>query len=316
MNQWELRQVPFRFQLSDLTLASRMLTLQVRPERLGAAVRQAQALQAPVQELLPGSHGFLERGVPLAERAKPFRIVGDYLCYVPQHYQHCFIDLGMGFAAYQGKFSSKTRATIVRKVRKFAEQTGGELRWKSYRTPDEIDAFLALALPLSRRTYQDRLLDAGLPASGSFRQQARGWAAKDLARAYLLFDGERPVSYLFCPASDGVLSYSYQGYDPEYMKLSVGTVLQWLALEDLFNEGKFRYFDFTEGETEHKRLFATEQRLCANVYLVRRSLSNSLLLRAHFAMNLLSGWLGRMVQRFGLKARLKRILRFGRVAAT
>ncbi|WP_028103264.1 GNAT family N-acetyltransferase [Pseudoduganella violaceinigra] len=315
MSHWELRQVPFNFSLSDLTLGSVAVALQVRPEKLGAPVRQPQALQAPVQELLPGSQGFVERGVPLEEQAPVFRASGDYLCYVPQHYRHCFIDLGMGFEAYQAKFSSKTRATITRKVRKFAEQTGGTLRWQAYRTPAEIETFLQLALPLSRRTYQDRLLDAGLPTTESFRAQAQAWAAADAARAYLLFDGERAVSYLFCPASEGVLSYSYQGYDPEYMKLSVGTVLQWLALEDLFKEGKFRFFDFTEGESDHKRLFATEQRLCANIFLVRRSVANSLLLRAHYAMNLLSGWLGRVVERLGLKARLKRMLRFGRSAA-
>jgi hypothetical protein len=163
MSRWELRPVPFRFQLSDLTLASYALPLQVRPEKLGAPLRQAQALHAPVHELLPGSQGFVERGVPLDEQAPPFRKAGDYLCYVPQHYRHCFIDLGMGFAAYQAKFSSKTRATIVRKVRKFAEQTGGELRWKSYRSPEEIDAFLQLALPLSRRTYQASWRAPGLP---------------------------------------------------------------------------------------------------------------------------------------------------------
>lgn len=312
MSHWELREVPFEFKLSDLTLGSLAMELQVRPKRMGAPVRHAQTLHAPALELLPGSQGFVERGVPLDEQAPVFCAVGQYLYYVPQHYSHCYIDLGMGFEAYQAKFSSKTRSTITRKVRKFAEQTGGSARWQLYRTPAEIETFMQLALPLSRRTYQDRLLDAGLPDTEEFHEQALQWAATDEVRAYLLFDGERAVSYLFCPASEGVLTYSFQGYDPEYMKLSVGTVLQWLALEHLFNEGKFRFFDFDEGESEHKRLFATEQRLCANIYMVRRSMTNSMLLRAHYAMNQFSSWMGRIFDRFGLKARLRRALRFGR----
>ncbi len=315
MSHWELRQVPFKFMLSDLTLGSRAMTLQVRPKNLDAPVRQAKTLDVPSLELLPGSQGFVERGVPLDEPAPVFSAVGEYLYYVPQHYRHCYIDLGMGFAAYQAKFSSKTRSTIVRKVRKFAEQTGGTARWQLYRTPAEVETFLELALPLSRRTYQDRLLDAGLPGSEEFRARALALAANDEVRAYLLFDGERAVSYLYCPASEGVLSYAYLGYDPDYMKLSVGTVLQWLALEHLFAEGKFRYFDFDEGESEHKRLFATEQRLCANIFIVRRSLANSMLLHAHHGMNQFSAWLGRLFDRFGLKARLRRALRFGSSSA-
>lgn len=315
MKQWDLRTVPFRFQLSDLTLASVGVPLQVRAAALGADVCASRLLAAPESELLPGSQGFVVRGQPLDERADVIRRAGNYLCYVPQYYQHCYIDLTLGFERYQAKFSSKTRATIVRKVRKYAEHCGGQLVWQGYRTPDEIDRFLQLALPLSRRTYQDRLLDAGLPASETFRLQARELAANDQIRAYLLFEGDRPVSYLCCPAKDGVLSYSYQGYDPEYMRLSVGTVLQWLALEQLFAEEKFRFFDFTEGETDHKRLFATDQRLCANIFFVRRSLRNGVLLRVHHAMDLLSAWLGEVVERFGLKARIKRVLRFGRMAA-
>jgi len=315
MSHWELRKIPFEFKLSDLTLGSLAMALQVRPKRMGAPVRQSNSLHAPAMELLPGSQGFVERDVPLEEHAPVFCAVGQYLYYVPHHYHHCYIDLGIGFAAYQAKFSAKTRNTILRKVRKFAEQTGGTARWQLYRTPAEIETFMQLALPLSRRTYQDRLLDAGLPDTPAFHAMAMERAASDNVRAFLLFDGERAVSYLFCPASEGVLTYAYLGYDPDYMKLSVGTVLQWLALEYLFNEGKFHFFDFDEGESEHKRLFATEERLCANIYMVRRSLANSILLRAHHGTNQFSSWLGNILDRYGWKARLRRSLRFGRPRA-
>jgi hypothetical protein len=72
-------------------------------------------------------------------------------------------------------------------------------------------------------------------------------AAGGQVRAYLLFDGERP--YLYCPVQGDVVIYRYLGYDPDYARMSVGTVLQWLALEELFREARFRMFDFTEGES-------------------------------------------------------------------
>ncbi len=140
-------------------------------------------------------------------------------------------------------------------------------------------------------TYQERLLNAGLPESEDFISQAEALAADDRVRAYILFYGERPVSYRDLPVQDDVLIYAYLGYDPEYMRMSVGTILQWLAVEQLFKEGRFRYFDFTEGQSDHKRLFATQQRLCANVFLVKRTLRNQAVIYSHLFVDRFSSGL-------------------------
>ncbi|MDC8760584.1 GNAT family N-acetyltransferase [Janthinobacterium fluminis] len=312
MSHWQFLPVPFKFQLSDLTLFSVSLPLQVRAERLLDDTAPVRVPMPPVGELLAGSQGFVIHALPLAEPSPPVRRAGNYLCYVPQQYEHCYIDLGIGFERYQGKFSAKTRATILRKVRKYAEHCGGAIAWQTFRTPDELARFFRLAGTLSKTTYQERLLDAGLPDSDKFRQQALVLAGQDRLRAYLLYSGERPVAYLFCPVEDEVLSYAYVGYDPAYIHLSVGTVLQWLAIEQLFGEARFRYFDFTEGQSEHKRLFATDRRLCGKVFLVKRSLRNCAVIHCHRMMNRLSSWLGAAMARLGLKARVKRVLRFVR----
>lgn len=312
MSSWQFRPVPFHFQLGDFSLFKISLPLQVRGERLVDDAVPVLAPSAPDGELQAGSEGFVIRAMPLADRAPLVSRVGAYVCYVPQQYEHCYIDLGIGFERYQAKFSSKTRSTILRKIRKFGEFCGGPVAWKTYRTEVELEEFFASAITLSKSTYQDRLLDAGLPDSAAFRQQAMALARDDRVRAYMLFHGDRPVSYLFCPIEEGVLSYSYVGYDPAYMHLSVGTVLQWLAIEQLFGEAKYRYFDFTEGQSDHKRLFATDRRLCGNVFLLRDTLRHSMLVHSHLQMNRFSAWLGVTMERFGVKARIKRLLRFAR----
>ena len=154
------------------------------------------------------------------------------------------------------------------------------------------------------------MLDAGIPGAEDFILEAEALAAENRIRAYILFDGERPVSYLYCPVNDGVLVYAYLGYDPDYIKKSVGTVLQWLALEQLFAEACFRAFDFTEGQSEHKRLFATHQRRCANVFMVKASVRNKLLIYSHLSMDRLSAWLGAKLDQLGVKAKVRRLLRF------
>ena len=312
MTRWQSRSVPLKFQLSDWTLFSVSIPLQVRSERVLVPMQPVDEPGPPAGELMEGSQGFLIRGLPISRELPPISRTGDYLRYVPLQYQHCYIDLGQSFESYQKRFSSKTRSTINRKIRKYAEHCGGTIPWKMYKEPGEMRDFFRLARAVSKLTYQERLLDAGIPESEDFIRQAELLAADQKVRAYILFDGERPVAYLYCPVEDGILKYAYQGYDPDYMNMSVGTVLQWLAVEQLFDEARFRYFDFTEGQSDHKRLFATHQQQCANVFLVKKSIFNTAVIYAHLAMDRFSKWLGAMLDRWGVKARIKRFLRFAR----
>ena len=312
MTRWQYRPVPFKFQLSDWTLFSVSIGLQVREERPFDEIPAMEAATVPTNELMADSYGFLIRGQPIAAWLPAISRIGDYLCYDPLQYQHCYIDFGLTFEKYQKKFSSKTRSTLNRKIRKYAEHSGGTIAWKTYQVPGEMRDFFRLAREVSKLTYQERLLDSGIPDTEDFIRQAESLAADQRIRAYILFDGERPVSYLYCPVYDDVLIYSYLGYDPDYLQMSVGTVLQWLAVEQLFNEGHFRYFDFTEGQSDHKRLFATNQRQCANVFLVKRTLRNMAVIYSHRSMNRFSQWLGGTLDRLGLKAKMRRFLRAAR----
>jgi len=309
MRPWEVRDVPFKFQLSDWTLFQASIRLQLRTVELTEAGDPEAIVPPGEDQLVAGSHGFALRRLPVDEALPRLARSGPFLRYVPSQYQHCYIDLGTSFEDYQKKFSSKTRSTINRKIRKYTEHCGGTLTWRSYRSPDEVAAFFQLARAVSKLTYQEKLLDAGLPDTPAFMERARALAASGHLRAYVLFEGERPVSYLYCPVQDGVAIYAYLGYDPAYMHLSVGTVLQWLALEQMFTEGGLRYFDFTEGQSDHKRLFATHQRRCANVFLVRPTLRNAAIIRGHALMDQFSGWTGQLLDRYGIKAKVRRLIR-------
>lgn len=309
MNHWQLQPITFRFQLSDWTLFRASLPMQARMEELSNEVEPAERPIPPELMAGEGGQGYCIRNLPIAVEQPVLTTTGNYLCYIPLQYPHCYIDLDWSFEQYVGKFSSKTRSTIQRKIRKYKEHCGGELKWATYSAPDDVAEFFKIARKVSELTYQERLLDVGLPNSETFIQKSLALAAEGRVRAYVLFHGERPVSYLYCPEKNGVLIYAYLGYDPEYQNLSVGTILQWLAIEQIFEERKFRFFDFTEGISSHKQLFASHQRLCANVFFVRRTFSNTLLIRSHLLMDRFSKWLGNTLERYGLKAKVKKLLR-------
>lgn len=309
--------VMFRFQLSDWTLFSVRRPMVVKG--FGLACADAKAPSMP-EALPPQGSGVMLRSIQLPDARPSIAMLRNasgqrHLRYVLQCFPRYYIDMSKPWDAYTKKFSSKSRSTIARKVKKFTEHSGGELRWRRFTRADELDEFWELAAQVSALTYQERLLGAGLPGDAGYIEQAKRMAAADSLRAFLLFDGDRPVSYLFCPVRDGVVDYAYLGYDPAYLRLSVGTVLQWLALESLFAENRFRYFDFTEGESDHKRLFATGHIECANVALMRPTLANLALAYGHIGFNGAAEGLGRWLDRHDLKPRIKRWLRFGRATA-
>ncbi|HVF94696.1 MAG TPA: GNAT family N-acetyltransferase, partial [Sphingomonas sp.] len=139
--------------------------------------------------------------------------------------------------------------------------------------------FHPLARAVSRRTFQERLLAAGLPTDPTAAGTLHRLAAADRLRAWLLFVAGRPVAYLCCTAAGSTLRYDYLGHDPAYAALSPGTVLQHAAMRDLFDD-RFAWLDFTEGEGQHKRLFATAGVACVDLLLLRPTWRNRLAVAA------------------------------------
>jgi hypothetical protein len=249
------------------------------------------------------------RSHPINGELQRLDFLSQAIRYVPEQYYRHYVNLQGSFQDYLNKFSGKSRSTLQRKVRKFSEFCGGEISWREYCRPDEIEEFYRLAREVSKKTYQERLLNLGLPDGDEFKQELLDMAERDSVRGYILFFGEKPIAYLFCPVRDGILFYRYLGYDPEFRNWSPGTVLQHLVLERLFAEGKFKMFDFTDGEGPHKEFFSTGSMRCADVYFLRPTLRNLLLLRLHSGLKTLSGTTVKTLDRLGVKSRIKKFFR-------
>jgi CelD/BcsL family acetyltransferase involved in cellulose biosynthesis len=239
----------------------------------------------------------------------PVLTAGDkVLRYVFALYTRYHTDLAGDFEGYLAKFSAKSRGTLRRKVRRFSE-LGGGCGMRAYKRPDDMAQFHARAREVSARTYQERLLDAGIPAEPEFLEELIGLAASDSVRAYVLFLHGTAIAYLCCLSNNGVLLYSYLGYDPQHADLSPGTVLQYLAFQSLFAEQRFRALDFTEGQGEHKKFFATHQTLCADIGYFPDFVSARFWIGLHRAFDRTSVAAASILAKVGLKARLKRLLR-------
>ena len=117
------------------------------------------------------------------------------------------------------------------------------------------------------------------------------------------------MSYLYVPIDADCAVYDYLGYLPDWAEHSPGTVLQMLAMEVLFAERLARWFDFTEGDGAHKRMFATGSVDCIDLLVFPPSTRNRLLVSSHRLFNGAVATAKDMSVRLGVGARLGQWLR-------
>lgn len=304
----DLESVRFPFRLGEKTLFALSLPmLVVKSDFLGERVSRDQYLAELAH--LPAAHGVLYRSIESSDEGVRLSTHGSLLRYVPQRFPRYYTPLNGTFDEYQSKFSSKTRSGLRRKLKKLSDCFDGNLSMKSYADPDLMPEFHRMARAVSGSTYQERLFDAGLPASDEFREKMVRAASRKEAVGFLLFGGGRPIAYIYCPQQGSRLVYQYVGYDTGFSRFSPGTVLQWLAFDYLFENCGGLVFDFTEGEGSHKKFFATRHVDCANVYYLRRSLRVWTTCLLHELSEHGNRLFGLVLERLGLKATVKRIVR-------
>ena len=263
--------LPLNFQIGARTLMAIQRTLARVPLTLEDA-RDGRLPSLP--PLDREAHGYSITSLPDDRLDAMIYASGGMIPVVRQRYTRYFVDIAGHFDSYLFGLSANTRQGLKRKAKKIATVSGGDLDIRRFRTPDELECFHDMGRRIALRTYQERLLGSGLPDSQEFLSTMLSLGAADKVRAWLLFIADEPAAYLYCPARGDTLLYEYVGHDPAFNDLSPGAVLQVEALRDLFEEARFRTFDFTEGEGQHKRQLATGGVACVDLLLLRPSLAN------------------------------------------
>lgn len=300
------RPLPLKFQVGARTLAS------IRRDLVRVPLSLDDALDGHLPHLPPldpAADGYLVTSLPERQCDALASAAGGMLAFVRQRYVRRYADLTTGFDAYLTQLSGNTRSAIKRKGKKVAQASGGQLDVRRYATPEQLAEFHGIARRLALGTYQERLMGAGLPDTPDFTQRMFSMAGAGRVRAWLLYVGGEPAAYLYCPIRDGTAIYEFVGHDPKFNDLSVGAVLQVEALRDLFGEPSVERFDFTEGDGQHKRQFATGGVECCDVLLLRPSVANRLAIAALAAFDRIMALAKNAVEKLGLQEMAKRVRR-------
>jgi Acetyltransferase (GNAT) domain len=290
---------------------------------LGAVTFRCMALLRPLGQppypLTPSLLRLLPEGVralyissqTISAKLPRISRLGRGICYVPLQGQRFFIDLNGSFEAYLGKFNKKTRYTMRRKIRLFTQASNGSAEWREFRGAEDMAEFHSLATGVSRKTYQHRLLRAGIDTSSSFREEMVRGAIEGHLRGYILFRQETPIAYMFCQARCGDLVVEKMGFDPAFAADSPGSILMWFVLERLFAAGEFRRLDLGEGAYPYKAHLATGSVEVAEIYCFPWNFRNAALVLMHSAIAGAANLLRSAIEVLGVAQHLKKMIRYG-----
>lgn len=308
--KWNTKTVLFPYWFGETCLFRKSFNLRVtNVDFLNFTPDDPSLLNPYSTEIDQDTDGYMLHSVPFNHDRGNFWIEDGYIKFIIKFYNRYYIDLDMTYEEYLAGFSSKTRSTLKRKIKKFAKSCGDTIDWRTYSTAEEMSSFHKVAREISKDTYQEKHLDAGLPDDDYFCADMLERANNGTVRGYILYKNSKPVSYLYTPIENGRFIYAYLGYLPEVSKQSPGIVLQFKVLEYLFESKEGKIFDFTEGQSEQKKLFSTNHVYCGNLICLKYNFKNYFWLQLNRFTNAFSSKLGNFLDMIGLKKMIKKFLR-------
>lgn len=276
---WEERVEILEFRLGPLGLARvpfRALSLASNPFVVSAD------LAIPLDDAIAtGRRGVVNSAVPVDRNFRTIRLEHGVCRYAIRYGDRYVIDLAGSFSDYLKKFSSESRGKLRRRVKTFARANNGVAHIREYRTPSEIKEFRDIAIAISHASYK-KGIGWGFREDETFARQLEIDAAAGSVRGYvLMFDG-KPVAYRFCRVDHDVILDKHIGHDEKFTQWSPGTVLLYLIIERLFEQGELRLLDFDGTEYyAYKEFFATRVIRCARVVWFRPTIGNIALFGTH-----------------------------------
>lgn len=219
---------------------------------------------------------------------------------------HHLLRLPPTFGDYLAKFTPKTRKNRFREL-KYLEQRG-PVTLVEVRHPEQVEGFLTAAHAISLRSYQHRLLKAGLRTPDHLRQRLHIAAENGWLRSYLLRCGDTDCSFMLGYQYRGRYHYTKVGYDPAWAKLCVGTILQLLVLQDLYRRDTPATVDFGV-QGPQKKYFGNDFYWEREVYFFRPGVYAWLATTSHRASRRLTTRASAWLDRHHLKPRAQRLIR-------
>ena len=160
------------------------------------------------------------------------------------------------YAEFLKRRKKKHRYWLNRVVRVLEQEFPARLRTRCFRLAEEVETFCADAEQVARLTYHRRL-GVGFINDAVHQKRCLFAAQNNRFRGYVLYVDERPKAFWAGTLYKGVFHLAWTGYDPEWKKYELGTVLFLKMVEGMCSE-KVQEIDFGIGEAFYKERFGDQ----------------------------------------------------------
>lgn len=224
-------------------------------------------------------------------------------------YRHRFATVTGSLDAYLGQLGARTRADLRTNRKRFIAHVRQNYRTRCFRADFEVPEFLDVAMELSRKTYQYRLLGSGLRDRQALERcylcaSRLGWF-----RSYVLYADEKAIAFQVGYVYRGRFHAQEIGYDPDWARHHVGIFLHGEIISDLAADGAITEFDFGNGDNLHKERLSTGSRLEGYFYLIPSDVKGSLMVACMRMTNKVSAGIGDLLGRVGMRKKTRDLLR-------
>lgn len=223
-------------------------------------------------------------------------------------YQRRLIVLPTDFEIYLKELGYSTRYEIRRAQRLLEKNAEAAVSFRIFSRPDEVSELLSLLEQVSVKTYQHNLLNLGINNNAEIRHIFDFAARKGWLRSLILFCQGNPVAFQHGFLYNDSFYLTHMGYDPAWAKWSVGTVAHAYFIRELIESG-VKKFDFLYGDNGSKARLSNLSREEQNFYLVPRTFPLSAVAFSLRAFNSMVDSIGKFIEKYGIKTRIRKLLR-------
>jgi len=225
-------------------------------------------------------------------------------------YPHRLARIPESFDAYLAQLGPRSRADLRANRKRFSAGAGKTYRTRCYRTRSDVREFVVDACAVSRKTYQYRLLAAGLRDADGLERCYDMTAGLGWFRSYVLYVDDKPIAFQVGHVYGSRYFAQEIGYDPEWAPHHVGIFLHTEIIADLASlKGTVTEFDFGNGDNLHKQRLSTDSASEGYFYLIPADFAGGVLVCSMRAVGKLSSMLGAILERFGLRKKARDLLR-------
>jgi hypothetical protein len=233
---------------------------------------------------------------------------GGRLTYCSAAQPHMLVDLPAD-GCWRAGLARGRRKELDRKRRRFAEQFGApSLSVHSGR--DGVLGFLRDNAALTTRTWQARVMRAGIGQVPGELEAILARAEHGDAFIFALHAGASPrtLAFGYCERLGDRATYRHTGYDPGVRQGSPGIILLDLMLDALSARG-IHLLDLGRGSAQYKADVATRSIPSARIWAYPHDWRGAILMHGWRFNEWLTHRVGGLLDRAGLKDRLRRALR-------